>query len=190
VRQVEAWHDRLMDDLERVLSAGLRSFSRAVERHRLDVQEVPNRTDPHLLEAAFGSLVECTFWAATLDTQLHERLGDDWARMRDGHEWGTEVLAMLWARDRHYHQFPFSAEPDLEPFLTNIPNAVFYISEGVIWKTAAELELGGSHPRPTWRAAFVSTAEGKGTMQPLSRAATVFNDLMPKAFELMRKAQA
>ena len=174
-----------MDDREQVLSAGLRAFTRAIGRHDRDVQEVPNRADPHLLEIAFGSLVECTFWAATLDTQLNELLPSRWKAMRDDHEWGDDVLAMLWARDRHYHQFPFSAEPDTDPFFTQTPNAVIHIGHGVVWRSAEELELLGSRSAPQWRAAYVARAAGESTTLPLAHAASLFDELMPRAFELL-----
>ncbi|UCN14605.1 hypothetical protein LFM56_17375 [Cellulomonas iranensis] len=55
--------------------------------------------------------------------------------------------AMIWARDRHYHQLPFSTEVDETPFFGPRGGPPFYISPGMVWRTSAELAADVSTAR-------------------------------------------
>ena len=54
--------------------------------------------------------MECTWWVASLDEHLRDR--DGYQKLREGDANGKFVTAMIWARDRHYHQVPFSIDHD------------------------------------------------------------------------------
>lgn len=167
-----------MDDGSFVTRSALGALDAALERHLDDRRRAWDTREDAELAAAFGSLVECTFWVATLDEWLYTTHGAGYTAARDSHEYGGDVLAMLWARDRHYHQLPFSTERDERGFFDHgIPGALFYITPGLVWRSAEALEERGSQSRREWRAAYVERAEGQGTAQPVDRARGLFRHL-------------
>jgi hypothetical protein len=170
-----------MDD-ELVLRAALRSLEAALSRHQSDRMRAEQSQNVEDLGAAFGSLVECTFWIATLDLWLLEQHGPTYTQARDAHQAGGYVRAMVWARDRHYHQLPFSTEQDKTPFFTKDPNAMFYISPGLVWRSADALAARTHDERARrlqsrFREDYERHAAGQATDGPVSLAAQFFRSL-------------
>lgn len=160
----------LVDDVI-AARAALRGLEAAVTRHLHDRSDA---RDPRGLEVAFASLVESTWWIASLDGYLWQEgktpEGKRYRQLRDHDTNGRYVPAMIWARDRHYHQLPFSAEVDETPFFSPAGSGrLFYISPGLIWRTSAELAVDGARRSPNGsREAFEMLVAGKKTGAALS----------------------
>jgi hypothetical protein len=167
------------DDDTFVLRSALLGLDHAISRHVTHRNAAASSKAQADLGDAFGSLVECTFWIATLDEWLYSKHAHAYKALRDQHQWGGSVRAMLWARDRHYHQLPFSTERDTTPFIGHgIPGVMFYISPGLVWRSADALaETVDRDRRPQFRPDYEEHAQGKGTATPAARAREVFRDL-------------
>ncbi len=168
----------LVDDVI-AARAALRGLEGAVARHLRDRADA---RDPRRLEVAFASLVESTWWIASLDGHLWQEgktpEGERYRRLRDGDTDGRYVSAMIWARDRHYHQLPFSAEVDETPFFGSRGGPPFHISSGLIWRTSAELAADGERRSPAGsREAFDRYVAGKKTGVALSHCLQWFQSL-------------
>jgi len=148
--------------------AALVALGAAVSRHdraRLDL-------DPG---AAYGSLVECTWWVASLDEHLRDEPG--YQKLREGDANGRFVTAMIWARDRHYHQLPFSIDHDDRPFIPAGGGPPFYISHGFEWRKSEDLWKDGAREVPAWRKAFDGLIAGKKTSEAPHRCLRWFESI-------------
>lgn len=136
--------------------AALVALDAAVKRH----DQARHNSDP---SAAYGSLVECTWWVASLDEHLRDEPG--YQRLRDADENGKYVTAMIWARDRHYHQLPFSIDHDNEPFLPHADRSGFYISHGFEWRKSEDLWRKDARDPKNWRGNFDLLIAGRKTSE-------------------------
>lgn len=140
----------------------------AVRRH----DQARGASDP---VAAYASLVEVTWWVASLDEHLKD--ADGYQKLRDSDENGKYVTAMIWARDRHYHQLPFSIDHDNKPFIPKTGGPPFNISHGFEWRKSEDLWAEGAIDRPTWRKSFDALIAGKKTSEAPHRCLRWFESI-------------
>lgn len=135
------------------------------------------------IREAFPAIAEATWWVAALDEQLGKRLAqtgstfrDRYRAARDTDPEGQYVLGFLWARNGHTHQLPFTTEHDDTPAFGQ-PDAVLYISKGLIWKPSADYAMPdpGFRTNTQWLAAYDRLMAGESLTGTLSHCSEWFH---------------
>jgi hypothetical protein len=90
-----------------------------------------------------AALMEACWWIAALDEQLKDVRGKEYTDAKDATEDGYPIDGLRWARHRHSHDLIATGDGHVQPFFSDEPGVMFYISRGYRWRTVESMNLTG-----------------------------------------------
>lgn len=119
-----------------------------------------------------AAVAEACWWIASLDEQLEKLRASSYKTARDRDPRGFPILGLRWARHRHSHDLINTSDGSVQPFISDKPGVMLFISDPYTWRTVDSMNLTGDSAKrnPDQRARYVAALEGKEVHKSLLAA--------------------